>query len=198
VSTDGHRLAQSQVTAPDGMENFSGIIIPKKTVAEMARLLDKVESSAHVEVSDTKIRLTVGDVILVSKLIDGTFPDYDRVIPKANDKKLTVSKADLRQTVDRVATIASERGRAVKLTCAADKMTVSCHSPDQGAATEDIAAQYQADAIEIGFNSRYLLDLAAHLGDGEVEFEFADPGSPTLLRSVGELDTLFVLMPMRV
>ena len=136
--------------------------------------------------------------MLTSKLIDGTFPDYGRVIPQGNDKILKVARAEFADAVDRVSTISSDRGRAVKLALSEGKMTLSVNNPESGSAVEEVGVDYAADDIEIGFNSRYLLDVAGQLETGMAEFRFADPGSPTLILDDGASDALYVLMPMRV
>ena len=204
VATDGHRLAQAQVDAPEGAEKMSGVIVPRKAVGEIQKLVETGEGNVDVEVSDTKIRVTIpasggnGDIVLTSKLIDGTFPDYVRVIPQNNDKVLKVDRAEFADAVDRVSTISSERGRAVKLALSDGKMTLSVNNPDSGSAVEEVGVDYDADTIEIGFNSRYLLDVAGQLETKTAEFRFADPGSPTLILDDGESNALYVLMPMRV
>src|SRR5256714_1624988 len=137
-------------------------------------------------------------ITLASKLIDGTFPDYGRVIPKANDKKLKVSNAEFVSAVDRVSTIASERGRAVKLNISADKLVLSVNNPEGGSATEEISAEYDSTPLEIGFNARYLLDIAGQLESETAQFQLADPGSPTMVKDEGDEGALYVLMPMRV
>ncbi len=198
VATDGHRLARAEVDAPAGSEGMPGVIIPRKTVSELQKLVDDPDVAVTVELSDTKIRFTVGSVVLTSKLIDGTFPDYQRVIPTGNDKKLTIDRQSFAAAVDRVSTISSERGRAVKLAIAEGQLTLTVNNPDSGSATEELAADYASDPIEIGFNARYLLDVAAQLTGGDAEFMLADAGSPTLIRDTGDQNTLYVLMPMRV
>jgi DNA polymerase-3 subunit beta len=198
VATDGHRLARAEVDAPAGSEGMPGIIIPRKTVSELQKLVDVPDVAVTTELSDTKIRFTIGSVVLTSKLIDGTFPDYQRVIPTGNDKKLTIDRQSFAQAVDRVSTISSERGRAVKLAIASGNVTLTVNNPDSGSATEEIAADYDADPIEIGFNAKYLLDVAAQLSGGEARFLLADAGSPTLIQDTADADALYVLMPMRV
>ncbi len=175
-----------------------GIIIPRKTVAELQKLVDVPDTVVSVELSDAKIRFTVGSVVLTSKLIDGTFPDYQRVIPSGNDKKLTISRQDFAASVDRVSTISSERGRAVKLSIADGQLTLTVNNPDSGSATDELAADYDADPIDIGFNAKYLLDITSQLSGSEAVFMLADAGSPTLVRDTGDEDVLYVLMPMRV
>lgn len=198
VATDGHRLARAELEAPSGTEGMPGIIIPRKTVAELQKLVDVPETVVSVELSDAKIRFTVGSVVLTSKLIDGTFPDYQRVIPAGNDKKLTISRQDFAASVDRVSTISSERGRAVKLSIADGQLTLTVNNPDSGSATDELAADYDADPIDIGFNSKYLLDITSQLSGTDAVFMLADAGSPTLVRDTGDEDVLYVLMPMRV
>ena len=198
VATDGHRLARADVPAPAGAAGMPGIIVPRKTVGEIQRLLEDPEQEITVELSDAKIRLTVGDVVLTSKLIDGTFPDYGRVIPQANDKELKVDRAEFGEAVDRVSTISSERGRAVKLTLSEGRLVLTVVNPDSGSATEELVVEYESDALDIGFNARYLLDITGQLTTETALFRLADPGSPTLIQDMGDPDTLYVLMPMRV
>src|SRR4051794_30536099 len=198
VATDGHRLAQVELAAPAGAEGMPGVIVPRKTVNEMQRLIEDANAEIAVELSASKIRFTLGNVVLTSKLIDGTFPDYGRVIPVGNDKLLEVDKKEFEQAVDRVSTIASERGRAVKLALTNGRLVLSVTNPDSGSATEEIEVAYEADPIDIGFNSRYLLDIAAQIEGDTAVLKLADPGSPTLVQDKDAKGALYVLMPMRV
>ncbi|MCV3205841.1 DNA polymerase III subunit beta [Mesorhizobium sp. YC-39] len=198
VATDGHRLARAEIDAPAGSEGMPGIIIPRKTVSELQKLVDDPDVAVTTELSDTKIRFTIGSVVLTSKLIDGTFPDYQRVIPTGNDKKLIIDRQTFAAAVDRVSTISSERGRAVKLSIAEGQVTLAVNNPDSGSATEELAADYSSDPIEIGFNAKYLLDVAAQLTGTEAKFMLADAGSPTLIHDMADETALYVLMPMRV
>src|SRR6202162_3205103 len=198
VATDGHRLAQVDLDLPKGAAGLPGVIVPRKTVGEVQRLIEDSEAEIGIELSQGKIRFTIGSVVLTSKLIDGTFPDYGRVIPQNNDKELIVDKKDFEAAVDRVSTISSERGRAVKLALSAGKLVLSVTNPDSGSATEELEVEYASDALDIGFNSRYLLDIAAQI-EGEVAvLRLADPGSPTLVQDKDSKGALYVLMPMRV
>ncbi|WP_099865875.1 DNA polymerase III subunit beta [Pararhizobium haloflavum] len=198
VATDGHRLARADVEAPSGSEGMPGIIIPRKTVGELQKLVDDPDAVVTIELSDAKIRFTIGSVVLTSKLIDGTFPDYQRVIPTGNDKELTIDCQSFAQAVDRVSTISSERGRAVKLAISDGQLVLTVNNPDSGSATEELAVGYEHDPIEIGFNAKYLLDITNQLSGSEAVFMLADPGSPTLVRETKDDDALYVLMPMRV
>ena len=198
VATDGHRLAQVEFECPDGAAGMPGVIIPRKTVNEVRRLLDDAGDTVRIGVSPAKIRFEMGSVTLTSKLIDGTFPDYGRVIPINNDKEMKVSNAEFMSAVARVATIASERSRAVKLAISTDTLVLSVNNPDGGSATEEIAVEYASTPLEIGFNARYLLDIAGQLEGDHARFLLADPGSPTMVKDVGDESALYVLMPMRV
>ena len=198
VATDGHRLARAEIDAPAGCEDMPGVIVPRKTVSELQKLVDVPDASVAVELSDTKIRFAIGGVVLTSKLIDGTFPDYQRVIPTNNDKELVIDRQSFAQAVDRVSTISSERGRAVKLSLGDGQLTLAVNNPDSGSATEELAAGYSADPMEIGFNARYLLDVAAQLRGEQARFMLADAGSPTVIHDGADEAALYVLMPMRV
>jgi DNA polymerase III subunit beta len=198
VATDGHRLAQVELSMPKGANGMPGIIVPRKTVGEVQRLIEDGEAETEIELSATKIRFTIGAVVLTSKLIDGTFPDYARVIPLGNDKELIVDKGDFEAAVDRVSTVSSERGRAVKLSLTSGRLVLSVTNPDSGSATEEIEVEYGADPLDIGFNSRYLLDIASQIEGETAVLKLADPGSPTLIQDRDATNALYVLMPMRV
>jgi DNA polymerase-3 subunit beta len=198
VATDGHRLAQAELPLPAGAAGMPGIILPRKTVHELHRLIEDSQATVSVGVSTAKVRFEIGTITLTSKLIDGTFPDYARVIPKGNDKVLKVSNEEFKSAVDRVSTIASERGRAVKLNLNRNKLILSVNNPEGGSATEEIGVEYEAAPLEIGFNARYLLDIAGQLESDAAQFQLADPGSPTMVRDGSDEGALYVLMPMRV
>jgi DNA polymerase III subunit beta len=198
VATDGHRLAQVELPLPSGAKGMPGVIVPRKTVLELSKLVEDGDGEVRLELSANKIRVTAGHVVLTSKLIDGTFPDYERVIPQGNDKRLEVDNATFAQAVDRVSTLSSDKGRAVKLALGEDKLTLSVNNPESGSATEELAVEYGYDPLEIGFNARYLLDISQQLESDSAEFLLADPGSPTMVRDVKDTSALYVLMPMRV
>ena len=198
VATDGHRLALADATAPKGAQGMPGVIVPRKTINELKRLLDDASDLVEVAVSSQKIRFALGDAVLTSKLIDGSFPEYARVIPKANAKKLRIDNKIFAEAVDRVATVSAERSRSVRLAIENGKVTLTVNNPDAGVATEDIPAEYGDDSMEIGFNARYLLDVAQQIEGQSALFELADSGSPTLVRDEKDEHALYVLMPLRV
>jgi DNA polymerase-3 subunit beta len=211
VATDGHRLARYVTALPDGAAGMPGIILPRKTVIEITRLLSGQKEPVTVEMSATKIRLTFSGTpatpgaeglptVLASKLIDGTFPDYRRVIPQGNSRVFRVETSAFAAAVDRVGTISSERGRAVKFAFGKDAVALTVTNPDAGSATDEVEATLVGGeaGIEIGFNGRYMQDiLAAHGGDATL-IKLNDPGSPTLITAEGDDAATFVLMPMRV
>jgi DNA polymerase-3 subunit beta len=198
VATDGHRLARVEVPLPAGAENIPGVILPRKTVLELRKLLDETQAPVAVGLSDTRVRFATDDTVLTSKLIDGTFPEYERVIPTGNDKVMEVDCSSFAQAVDRVATIATEKSRAVKLALVKNQLTLSATSPEAGSATEEIEVTYASTPIEIGFNSRYLLDIAEQIKGENCLFRMADAASPTLIEDKTDSSALYVLMPMRV
>ena len=198
AATDGHRLARYTIPRPDGAEGMPDVIVPRKCVAELRKLLDEVDGSVGVSLSPTKIRFDLGQALLTSKLIDGTFPDYSRVIPTGNDKILKIDPRSFEDGVDRVSTIATEKTRAVKMGLERDKIVLSVTSPENGTAAEEVPGDYAASGFEIGFNSRYLLDILGQLEGDTIEVHLADAAAPTLIRENDTSAALYVLMPMRV
>ncbi|MBP2306067.1 DNA polymerase III subunit beta [Azospirillum melinis] len=198
VATDGHRLARVEMPLPDGAEAIPGVIIPRKTVTEIRKLVDEAADRIELSMSDNKIRFGFDSVVVTSKLIDGTFPDYERVIPVGNDKVMEVDAKLFAAAVDRVATISTEKSRAVKLSLVRGALTLSATSPESGSATEELEVSYQESPLEIGFNSRYLLDITQQIEGEGAQFTLADAASPTIIRDVADSTALYVLMPMRV
>ncbi len=198
AATDGHRLARVTVARPDGAEGMPDVIVPRKCVGELRKLLDEIDGSVGISLSSTKIRFDLGQALLTSKLIDGTFPDYSRVIPTGNDKILRIDPRSFEEGVDRVSTIATEKTRAVKMALDRDKITLSVTSPENGTAAEEVSGEYSAAPFEIGFNSRYLLDILGQVQGDSVEVHLADAAAPTLIRENDKASALYVIMPMRV
>ena len=198
VATDGHRLARIDTDLPAGAEEMPGVIVPRKTVGELRKLLDDDEMKIAVSVSETKVRFATPDITLTSKVIDGTFPDYTRVIPQGNTRKLEVDASDFARAVDRVATVSSERSRAVKLQLDEDRLILSVNAPDSGAAEEELAVSYNDERLEIGFNAKYLLEIASQVDRENAVFMFNSSGDPTLMREGNDMSAVYVVMPMRV
>ena len=198
VATDGHRLARVDASLPNGAEELPGVIIPRKTVAEIRKFLDDDEVQIAVSVSETKVRFATPDITLTSKVIEGTFPDYTRVIPVSNEKKLEVDADEFAKAVDRVSTVSSERSRAVKLCLEEDQLTLIVNSPDSGAAEEQVAVAYNDERLEIGFNAKYLLEISGQIDKENAIFMFNSSGDPVLIREGNDLSAVYVVMPMRV
>ncbi len=198
VATDGHRLARVDAPLPDGADSMVGVIVPRKTVGELRKLLDDDDMTIAVSVSETKVRFATPDITLTSKVIDGTFPDYTRVIPQGNTRRLEVDAAEFAAAVDRVATVSSERSRAVKLALSEDRLVLSVNAPDAGAAEDELSVAYSDEPLEIGFNAKYLLEIAGQVDRENAVFMFNSSGDPALMREGDDESAVFVVMPMRV
>ena len=198
VATDGHRLARIDAALPQGAADMPGVIVPKKTVAELRKLLDDDDMQIAVSVSETKVRFATPRITLTSKVIDGTFPDYTRVIPSGNTRKMEVDAKDFARAVDRVATVSSERSRAVKLALDMDRLVLSVNAPDAGTADEELAVAYGDEPLEIGFNAKYLQEIASQVDRENAVFMFNGSGDAALIREGSDLSAVYVVMPMRV
>ena len=198
ASTDGHRLARVTLALPSGAEELPGIIIPKKTVGELKKILAEYDGDVEVAASETKVMFTLGDAVIVSKLIDGKFPDYERVIPHQNEKIMEVNTKDLAEAVDRVSTVSIEKARGIKMAVGTGKLVISADNADGNTADEELEASYSADAIEMGFNFRYMLDMLAQIEGETAQFMLADGSAPALVRDPSDVSVLYVIMPMRV
>ena len=198
VATDGHRLALAEMPAPEGSVGAPGVIIPRKTIQEARRLLEDAGEMVELQVSPAKVRFEFGKASLTSKVIDGAFPDYMRVIPKDNTKIVRLDNKLFEQAVDRVATISAEKSRSVKLAIEAGRLTLTVRNMEAGQGVEELEIDYDGDAFEIGFNARYLLDVCGQIEGETMEMRFADPASPTLVLDPTDAGVQYVLMPLRV
>ncbi len=197
VATDGHRLAQFEMPLPEGASGMPGIIIPRKAIGELRKLADDAADAISITLSENKIRFAFDHIILTSKLIDGTFPDYQRVIPEGNDKIVEIDSKLLTAAVDRVSTISDGKSRAIKINLNGKLMTISASSAEAGSATEEVEVNGETD-IEIGFNAKYLLDITSQIEGEGCRFTLADPASPTIIQDNSDPSALYVLMPLRV
>ena len=198
VATDGHRLALAEMDAPEGSAGLPGVIVPRKTIQEARRLMESAGEQVDLQISAQKIRFEFGRAALTSKVIDGAFPDYLRVIPRDNAKILTLDNDLFAKAVDRVATISAEKSRSVKLAVEPGRITLTVRNMEAGQAVEEVEVDYDGEAFEIGFNARYLLDVAGQITGENATFMFADPASPTLVLDPGDPGVQYVLMPLRV
>ena len=197
AATDGHRLATAQVDMPEGASGMPAVIIPRKTIGELTKLLAETDGDVQISVSQNQVRFSLGNVILASRLIDGNYPAYERVIPEGNDKFLEVDSAALITLVDRVAVI-FEKSRGIKLQLKKGVLTVTASNTEEGMAEDEMEAGYDGEPLEVGFNYRYLLDILAQIKGGTVRFSFKDAMAPVILQDANDASALYVLMPMRV
>ncbi len=197
VATDGHRLARFEMPLPEGAGDMPGIIFPRKAVGELRKLIDEAADTIEINLSESKIRFSFDHIVLSSKLIDGTFPDYQKVIPEGNDKIVEIDPKLFTQAIDRVSTISDGKSRAVKIALNGKNMTISASSAESGSATEEMEVNGDAD-MEIGFNAKYLLDITSQIeGDG-CRLTLADASAPTIIQDNSDPSSLYVLMPLRV
>ncbi len=197
VATDGHRLACAKMILPEGAKGMPGVIIPRKTIGEISKLAAETEGSVSVSLSANQIRFKLGDVVLASRLIDGTYPEYEKVIPVANDKVVEADATVLAGVIERVSVV-SEKSRGIKLSLSQNLLRVTAASADEGSAEDEMDAAYAGEEMEIGFNFRYLLDILAQVKGGTVRISLNDNISPVVLRDTADENALYVLMPMRV
>ncbi|MCC7304961.1 MAG: DNA polymerase III subunit beta [Alphaproteobacteria bacterium] len=197
VATDGHRLARFEMPLPEGAAQMPDVIIPRKAIGELRKLIDEAADTIEISLSKTKIQFAFDHVILTSKLIDGTFPDYQRVIPQGNTKIVELDPKAFTRAIDRVSTISDGKSRAVKIALQGKNMVISASSPEAGSATEEMEVNGATD-IEIGFNARYVLDITSQIEGEGCRLSFADPASPTIIQDNSDPSALYVLMPLRV
>ena len=201
VATDGHRLAQYDIPLPQGAEEMSGIIIPKKTILELRKVLDDAESDINISLNENKIKFSFSRLKIVSKVIDGTFPDYTRVIPQNNDKNFKTLNKELKGAIDRVSAVAineEAKSKAIKISVENNKIHLSVVSQSKGSAREEIDVKYNGTNVDIGFNARYLTDICNEIDGEEVSISLLDSVSPAIILDQTDENLFFVLMPMRI
>lgn len=201
VATDGHRLAQYDIPLPQGAKEMNGIIIPKKMIQELRRVLDDASGDINIELNENKIKFSFNDMKIISKVIDGTFPDYTKVIPQSNDKTLTINNNELKKSIERVSAVAINeevKSKAIKLFIESNKMILNVDSSSRGSAVEEIDLDYDKDKVEIGFNSRYLIDICNEIDGDKITLKLLDSTSPAIILDESDENLFFVLMPMRI
>lgn len=198
VATDGHRLSLAEVDISDSISGEKHVILPRKGVQEMIRFLDDSDASVQLQIGANHMRATLKDLTFTSKLIDGRFPDYNRVIPATQSKKLKVLRAPFRETLNRAAILSNEKYRGVRFGLASGLMTITAHNPEQEEAQEEVAVDYNGEGMEIGFNVNYISEAVGALDNEDIEFCLNDPNSSCLLRVPGNTKHLYVVMPMRL
>tara|TARA_B100000900_G_scaffold415571_1_gene446012 strand:+ start:1366 stop:2481 length:1116 start_codon:yes stop_codon:yes gene_type:complete len=198
VGTDGHRLAKFSYIIKDKIDQISGVIIPKKTIYELSKLLSDIDHDIEISLSSNKIIFTIGNIIFMSKLIDGSFPDYKRVIPKDNLNILKINRGLLLSAVDRVSTIANEKSPVIKFKLLNNILNLNTVNNESSTASEDLNIIYDGDDIEIGFNSKYIMDIVNNLEDEEITIKLKDNTSPIIALENSNTNLVYVLMPMRV
>jgi DNA polymerase-3 subunit beta len=198
VATDGHRLALSEVTLNSGVSDERQIIIPRKAVLELSRLLDSSDAMVNCELSQNHLRVETGSLVFTTKLIDGKFPDYQRVIPVDGNKTLQVDRETLKQAMSRIAILSNEKYRGIRLTLAAGNLSIQANNPDQEEAEEELQVDYDEGDMEIGFNVTYLIDVLNVLGSDTVQLKLKDSNSSAILSDSQDESSLYVVMPMRL
>ena len=200
VATDGHRLAQYQIKSPATIEkdNF-GVIAPKKLIFELRKLIDDVKENVRIDLSERKIRFSFKETIIISKLVDGKFPDYEKVIPKNISNTFSINRKKFLESINRISTISSEKSKAIKLNLNKDKITISANNIEEGGSgIEEINVKYNGPSLDIGFNSGYLKEIINQLTLEEITILFSDSTAPTIIKDGSKDESLYVLMPMRV
>ncbi len=199
VATDGHRLALCTVEADCNVQdNKHQVIVPRKGIMELARLLTDADQMVSISLGSNHIRANTGTFTFTSKLVDGKFPDYDRVLPKGGDKIVTGDRQLLRQAFSRTAILSNEKYRGIRLVLTDGSLTLTANNPEQEEAQEEVSVNYQGDSLEIGFNVSYVLDVLSVLSGDNVKFTLSDPNSSALLEEEENGDSVYVVMPMRL
>ena len=197
VATDSHRLSSSSLEITN-LENFSSIILPRKTVFQLCTLLSEIPEKLKMQINENKIKFSFGKVKLISKVIDGKFPDYKKVVPLDNKKVLEVSSKDFVDSIERVTSVSLDRKEGVKLNISKNDVQLSVNSANSGEGNEKINAKFNSENINISFNSKYLLDIASEIEDKNIRMNFKDSISPVLIEDVSDRNSYYVIMPMKI
>ena len=197
VATDSHRLSSSSIEI-DPKINIEPIILPKKTIFQLISLLEQSDSSIKISSNKSKIKFQMNSGVLISKVIDGRFPDYSKVIPKGNDKILQIKIHDFKNSIDRVTTVSSDRAKGLKMNISKDTVNFSVNNPSSGDGTEKINAKFNSNDINISFNSRYLTDIAAQIENEFITINLQDESSPVLINDFSDKNSFHVVMPMKI
>jgi len=197
VATDSHRLSSSSLEI-ENTTDFTSIILPRKTVFQLCSLLTDSGDQLTMQASDNKIKFTLGNMKLISKVIDGKFPDYKKVVPTNNDKTLVVSSKDFINSIERVASVSLDRKEGVKLAINKDNVQLSVNSANSGEGNEKIKAQFSSENLNISFNSKYLIDIASEVEDKNLKMNLKDSASPVLIEDASDKNSYYVIMPMKI
>ena len=197
VATDSHRLSSSSLEV-ENAENFSSIILPRKTVYQLCSLIAETQSKIYMQTSENKIKFTLGNIKLISKVIDGKFPDYKKVVPISNDKTLVVSSKDFINSIERVTSVSMDRKEGVKLAINKNDIQLSVNSANSGEGNEIIKANFSSDNLNISFNSKYLIDIASEVEDSSLKMILKDAVSPVLIEDASDKNSYYVIMPMKI
>ena len=197
VATDSHRLSSSSLEI-DSNINFEPIILPKKTIFQLISLLENNNGEVAISNSKSKIKFIMGHGVLISKVIDGRFPDYSKVVPRNNDKVLEVKLSEFKNSIERVSTVSSDRKEGLKMLISKESLQFSVNSPNSGEGVENVKAKFNSSDMSISFNSRYLIDIASQIENNDVVINLKDPGSPVIIRDLSDKNSFHVVMPMKI
>ena len=197
VATDSHRLSSSSLEI-ENSNDFSSLILPRKTVFQLCSLLSETSDSLTMQSSENKIKFTLGKIRLISKVIDGKFPDYKQVVPATNDKILNVPSKEFINSIERVASVSLDRKEGVKLMIDKDNIQLSVNSANSGEGNETIKADYNSESLNISFNSKYLIDIASEIENKNLKMNLKDSTSPVLIEDASDKNSYYVIMPMKI
>jgi len=197
VATDSHRLSSSSLEI-DTVNDFKSLILPRKTVYQLCSLLSEISEKLIMQIGENKIKFQIGNMKLISKVIDGKFPDYKKVVPTSNDKSLIVASKEFIDSIERVTSVSLDRKEGVKLTINKENIQLSVNSANSGEGNEKIKAQFNSESLNISFNSKYLIDIASEVEDKNLKMNFKDSISPVLIEDFSDKNSYYVIMPMKI